>query len=168
MKQNIYLLLIAPKGSGKTHASSAFLQPFVELEEKEKQFFDEQKKRKKAQKKTNKKRKASGDVVVVFEEADGEKMDGEIVEETIEVEKNKKGEEKRMSGNKEIKEKEESEDDSPRGSGDPTEKSMFHPCTRIQDQITPEALMLSLFYGSGMLVIKADEFLVRSNYTFLK
>ena len=158
------MLLIAPKGSGKSHASSAFLQPFVELEEDEKHAFDEHKKRKKNQKKTNKKRKSSGEAEVVTEEADVEQMDGDVLEDA--PEKNKKGEDqsiRKKSGNNEVKNTEDSEDEAPRGSGDPSEKHMFHPCTRIQDQITPEALMLSLFYGSGMLVIKADEFLVCSN-----
>lgn len=165
------MLLIAPKGSGKSHASSAFLQPFVELEEEEKKAFDEHKKRKKNQKKSSKKRKASGEAEEVIEEsgdeaqeADGEQMGGEALEDVLDgaTDKNKKREKsnRKKSGKNEIKDNEESEDEAPRGSGDPSEKHMFHPCTRIQDQITPEALMLSLFYGSGVLVIKADEFLV--------
>lgn len=79
------MLLIAPKGSGKSHASSAFLQPFVELEEEEKKAFDEHKKRKKNQKKSSKKRKASGEAEEVIEEsgdeaqeADGEQMGGKL------------------------------------------------------------------------------------------
>ena len=37
---------------------------------------------------------------------------------------------------------------------------MFHKKTRLADTITPEALILSLHYGSGNLVIKSDEFKV--------
>ena len=37
----------------------------------------------------------------------------------------------------------------------------FHPKTRIVDQITPEALILSLKSGDGILAIVSDEFKVR-------
>ena len=40
------------------------------------------------------------------------------------------------------------------------EAFMFHKKTRVADTITPEALVLTLHYGSGNLVIKSDEFKV--------
>ena len=46
------------------------------------------------------------------------------------------------------------------------EAFMFHKKTRVADTITPEALMLTLHYGSGNLVIKSDEFKVRFNLLF--
>ena len=50
-----------------------------------------------------------------------------------------------------------STEETPTAQGD-SEQFMFHKKTRLCDQITPEALILSLAYGSGNLVIKADEF----------
>ena len=46
------------------------------------------------------------------------------------------------------------------------EAFMFHKKTRVADTITPEALVLTLHYGSGNLVIKSDEFKVMSNILF--
>ena len=46
------------------------------------------------------------------------------------------------------------------------EAFMFHKKTRVADTITPEALVLTLHYGSGNLVIKSDEFKVRFDLLF--
>ena len=46
------------------------------------------------------------------------------------------------------------------------EAFMFHKKTRVADTITPEALVLTLHYGSGNLVIKSDEFKVIFNFLF--
>ena len=40
----------------------------------------------------------------------------------------------------------------------------FHPKTRILDNVTPEALILSLKSGDGVLVIVADKFKVNLNW----
>ena len=127
VKQNIYILLVAKKGDGKTPASQVYLQPFEDLEKEEKKSFDQHKKRKQKEKKNSRKR---------------QKQDDENEEEDSDTE------------------------DATGSSGDNSEKFMFHKKTRLADQITAEALMLSLHYGSGMLVIKADEFLVSSSFSF--
>ena len=40
------------------------------------------------------------------------------------------------------------------------EAQMFHRKTQVVDTITPEALILTLYHGSGNIVIKSDEFKV--------
>lgn len=44
------------------------------------------------------------------------------------------------------------------------EARMFHCKTRVVESITPEALTLTLFYGSSNIVVKWDEFKV---FTFI-
>ena len=43
---------------------------------------------------------------------------------------------------------------------DSSEQFNFHPKNRIMECITPEALFLSLFHGSGVLLLKSDEYKV--------
>ena len=40
VKQNLFLLLVAPRGAGKTPASQVFLGPLLDIEENEKREFD--------------------------------------------------------------------------------------------------------------------------------
>ena len=126
VKQNIFILVIAPKGSGKTPTSKTFLGPLIDLEKEEKKSFDEQKKSK--GKRKNKRKRQNDDEEQIDEELD-EDEDNSAEEST---------------------------------SGD-SEQYMFHKKTRVADQITPEALIMSLSYGSGNLVIKADEFKASQN-----
>ena len=56
-------------------------------------------------------------------------------------------------------------DDRPKSSGEDretgeTETFRFPPDQRTIDVVTPEALILCLYYGSGVLLIKSDEFKV--------
>ena len=44
VKQNVYILTVAPKGSGKSHSTSAILEPFIDLEDEEKKSFNDNKK----------------------------------------------------------------------------------------------------------------------------
>ena len=115
VSQNVFVLLVAPKGAGKEEIAD----------------YDLQKKLMKSRRKV-KKKKASGDSA---EEQEDEEVDE--IEEELEV-----------------------LEDQPGGEGS-AERFMFHSKTRLADQITPEALILSLYHGSGNLVIKADEFKVR-------
>ena len=46
VQQNLYVLNIAPKGSGKTHVNKIFLDPLTEIEKEDKEVFDAQRKRK--------------------------------------------------------------------------------------------------------------------------
>lgn len=115
MTSNIYVLVVAAKGAGKSHASKTFLAPLGKLEKAEMAKFDEKKT-------TKKKNNKEGD--------NEEAVDGD-------------GEQPR-------KKKKEKEADTFR----------FHPKTRIVDQITPEALIMSLKSGDGVLVIVSDEFKV--------
>ena len=39
VKQNLFLLLVAPRGAGKTPASQVFLGPLLDIEENEKREF---------------------------------------------------------------------------------------------------------------------------------
>ena len=59
VKQNVYILTVAPKGSGKSHSTSAILDPFIELEDEEKKIFNdiqkENEKKRKREKKAAKK-----------------------------------------------------------------------------------------------------------------
>ena len=80
----------------------------------------------------------------------------------------RKNKRKRQNGDEEQNDEELDEDedtsteDSTSPNGD-SEQYMFHKKTRLADQITPEALIMSLSYGSGNLVIKADEFKANQN-----
>ena len=40
MKQNLFILLVAPQGAGKTPASQVFLAPLLKIEEEDKRAFD--------------------------------------------------------------------------------------------------------------------------------
>ena len=46
VQQNVFVLNIAPKGSGKTHVNKVFLDPLTEIEKEDKELFDAQRKRK--------------------------------------------------------------------------------------------------------------------------
>ena len=46
VQQNVYVLNVAPKGSGKSHVNKIFLDPLTEIEKEEKAVFDAQRKRK--------------------------------------------------------------------------------------------------------------------------
>ena len=134
--QNPFFLLVGPKGSGKTPVSKICLAPLVELEQKEKKDFDA-KKRGRGKKSKSKKRKSNGNPA---QEIDEEVEDDEAVEDDEDD-----GDMERPAAN---------------GNAEPVEAEMFHKMTRIADQITPEALILTLCHGSGVLLLKSDEFKV--------
>ena len=71
MLTNLYILLVAPKGSGKTPASKCFLGPLLELEQEDIRVFNENNSKKKKKKKVGQKRK-------IFDEfyADNEDLEG--------------------------------------------------------------------------------------------
>ena len=46
VEQNVYILTVAPKGSGKSHSTSAILDPFIDLEDEEKKIFNDSQKEK--------------------------------------------------------------------------------------------------------------------------
>ena len=78
----------------------------------------------------------------------------------------RKNKRKRQNDDEEQNDEDEDEDTSTEDSTSPngdSEQYMFHKKTRLADQITPEALIMSLSYGSGNLVIKADEFKANQN-----
>ena len=125
---NIYILLIAMKGAGKTPCSKTYFSPLQEVETEETKEFDDQSR---AKRKAKKRKSAE--------------MEGGHDEE----------------GQEEGQEDDYDDDDTgSKGEGD-SEQFRFHIKTRTCDSITPEALILSLKYGSGVLLIKSDEFKVR-------
>ena len=40
INQNLFILTVAPKGSGKSHSTGAILSPFIKLEQEEKEQYD--------------------------------------------------------------------------------------------------------------------------------
>ena len=54
VEQNVYILTVAPKGSGKSHSTSAILDPFIDLEDEEKKIFNDSQKEKEKKKKERK------------------------------------------------------------------------------------------------------------------
>lgn len=46
VQQNVFILNIAPRGSGKKHVNKVFLDPLTEIEKEDKKVFDAQRKRK--------------------------------------------------------------------------------------------------------------------------
>lgn len=133
---NLYVLLVAPKGSGKTPASKCFLGPLLDLEQEEIREYDEKKLRKK-KRKVGEKRKIevddTGDNDPNFDPDNDEDDDG-----NIEADPNVDSDEK---------------EDGPLS-------SLFHKKTRICETVTPEALIETLRHNDGCLVIKSDEFKV--------
>ena len=86
VKQNVYILTVAPKGSGKSHSTSAILDPFIDLEDEEKKIFNDSQKEKEKKRKREKKaakknggQKNSGENCVVDD--DGVDDDNEAGEE---------------------------------------------------------------------------------------
>ena len=147
VNQNIYVLLIAPKvlslncptclltnllKKGAGKTPSSRLFLGKLVElEREEKETFDEAKKERKKKKKGRKRSSSGEAV-----------DGDI-EETEDEEEDVFGED---------------------GAGDDDcngEAFTFHKKTRVADTITPEALVLTLHYGSGNLVIKSDEFKVR-------
>ena len=125
MTSNLYVLVVANKGAGKTPSSRAFLKPLANLEKDEMAKFDD---------KIKKKKKGPAE-----KEGEGEEgLDG--ADEAAEKEPKKK------------KKKMDKEDDY---------HFRFHPKTRVVEQITPEALIMALKSGDGVLVIVSDEFKVK-------
>ena len=119
------------KGAGKTPASRLILGKLVDLEREEKMAYDESKKEKKKKKK-GRKRSSNGEASEGTEAGDDTAdFDDDVFEETDDGKEDSNG-----------------------------EAYMFHKKTRLADTITPEALILTLHYGSGNLLIKSDEFKV--------
>ena len=104
--------------------------------EKEEKELFDEAKKERKKKKKGRKRSSSGEAL----------DDGEAIEET---------------GDEEVFEEGGAGDEDCNG-----EAFMFHKKTRVADTITPEALVLTLHYGSGNLVIKSDEFKVRFDLKF--
>ena len=124
MTSNLYVLVVAPKGAGKTPSGKTFLGPLKNLEKKEMNRFDQTKTNKKGRKK---------------KQVNNEEEDAEPVAE--EEPKKKKEEDTNFR---------------------------FHTKTRLVEQITPEALIMSLKSGDGVLVIVSDEFKVLLGYYFFR
>ena len=57
VEQNVYILTVAPKGSGKSHSTSAILDPFIDLEDEEKKIFNDSQKEKEKKKEREKRKR---------------------------------------------------------------------------------------------------------------
>lgn len=114
---NLFVLVVASKGAGKTPSARTFLGPLKNLEKEEMAKFDEG------------------------------------------IKSNKKAKKKKRD---DAEEDEDVENEAPRKKKEKDEETSFrfHPKTRIVEQITPEALIMSLKSGDGVLVIVSDEFKV--------
>ena len=123
MTTNIFVLIVATKGAGKTPSSKTFMVPLLNLEKEEMDVFDEMCR---ASKKSKKRKRQSDE---------GDSVDKEATEEDVEIPEKKKETNDR-------------------------EQFRFHPKTRVCDQITPEALIMALSSGDGVMLINSDEFKV--------
>ena len=76
------------------------------------------------------------------------------------IKSNKKGKKRKRD---DAEEAEDVENEAPRKKKEKDDETSFrfHPKTRIVEQITPEALIMSLKSGDGVLVIVSDEFKVK-------
>lgn len=148
MPINLFALLVAPKGSGKTPASKVLLAPLSALEKEERRDYDE-KRIKKKKKTVGKKRKIEEQEDDLDEEYD-EVFDDE--KDTDVEEKGKKDEVEEHRKKAKIEENRQKDDE---------HSSLFHAKTRICETITSEALIETLRHNSGSLLLKTDEFKVR-------
>ena len=73
----------------------------------------------------------------------------------------KKKRKKKRSSREDLDDEEDDDEEENVDSTENSEQFLFHPKTCVCDITTPEALILSLFYGSGFLLINSDEFKVR-------
>ena len=115
VRPNLYALLIAPKGEGKTPASNVFFGELFKMEKEEKQEYDE--------------KKAAGS-------RPGDKGDGVVDASSSDTDERSE------------------------------EARMFHKKTRVCESVTKEALTLTLYHGSGNVILKTDEFKVLSSHRF--
>ena len=120
VKTNVFILLVAPSGKGKSPSNQVFMSTLLKIEEEERKSFDAQ------QKESMKRRK----------EAKLGNRDSGVVEDTEDVEEDETCDKFDM------------------------EKRLFNKKTRIIETSTPEALILNLYYGSKVLLVKADEWMV--------
>ena len=183
VSNNIYILGVSPKGSGKTPAGKLFLGALLNLEREEKEAFDKEalgkKENKKNQKKAEKaKKRKSADEPATSIDEEGDAIDGELEDEDAMGDGNKAKQIKVNPMDKERKDRkgkvdalkritecafdvEEDPEIRPNVFKDAGESDFsFHPKTRMADSITPEAMFLSLYHGSGVLLLKSDEYKV--------
>ena len=151
--------------SGKTHSSKLFTDALLEIESEMIAATNGEKKKRKRRSSE----KAEQDI------SSGDAGDEEVGEHSKTNKRGRKGtgfdtNKKRRSFNKMNLDEENGEgggDDNerPESSGEDretgeTETFRFPPDQRTIDVVTPEALILCLYYGSGVLLIKSDEFKV--------
>ena len=155
MPINLFALLVAPKGSGKTPASKVLLAPLSALEKEERRDYDE-KRIKKKKKTVGKKRKIEeqeDDLDEEYDEVFDDEKDTDVEEKDTDVEeKGKKDEVEEHRKKAKIEENRQKDDE---------HSSLFHAKTRICETITSEALIETLRHNSGSLLLKTDEFKVR-------
>ena len=166
-----------------------FLGALLDLEREEKEAFDneveDQKQKKKNKKLVERAKKKNSTVAGPSTETDenedelGDRRKKRKTNPIVGVDENS-NKERRSKTDALIKISEgafDSEDDSEKTafkikeafkeSGDNSEQFNFHPKNRIVDCITPEALFLSLFHGSGVLLLKSDEYKVNKVIMFI-
>ena len=181
VSNNIYILGVSPKGSGKTPAGKLFLGALLNLEREEKEAFDkdnvEKKENKKTQKKADKakKRKSTDAEPVTLIDDEGDAIEDEDamgdgnkkskidpVENQDDTRKDRRSKvaalNKISEGAFDVEEEHEIRPKVFKEAGE--SEFSFHPKTRMADSITHEALFLSLYHGSGVLLLKSDEYKV--------
>ena len=149
---------------GKTHSSKLFTDALLEIESEmiAANNKGEKKKRKRRSSEKHEEKERSGDA--------GDAEDEGAEEHSKTIKRGRKG--SGFDANKERKSfhkanleesLEAGDDDRPKSSGEDNENETFRfpPDQRTIDVVTPEALILCLYHGSGVLLIKSDEFKVK-------
>ena len=172
VSSNLFCMLVATKGSGKTPVSGNSLDPLLALEMEEMQQFDEEKSKSKDRKRKGAK-ETTAEVKAARYTSDNERdrnnistrngkesgngdkaTDVDYAEDEGEVYSD--GEEDAGLDNEEDAGLDNEEEEN-RGVGAKT-SSLFHACTRIVEGITPEAMIETLRYCEGALLLNCDEF----------
>ena len=147
----------------------------MDLERAEKEAYDEdiedKKKKKKIKKlaeRARKKNSVVGPVTETDEDERGDNARKRKANPALDVDENSNVDKERRSKKEALAKLSEgafdSDDDIEKAAfqnkDDSSEQFNFHPKNRIMECITPEALFLSLFHGSGVLLLKSDEYKV--------
>ena len=176
VSSNFYCMLVAPKASGKTPVSGNSLDPLLALEIEEMEEFDEEKmKAKDRKRKGAKSKETTAEMKAARYTSDNErdrynirkgKANGNgdgTTDEVDETDYAEDEEEVHYASEEDVgldSEQEgglDNEEEEDRSVGVKT-SSLFHPRTRIVSGITPEAMIETLRYCEGALLLHCDEF----------
>ena len=176
ISSNFYCMLVAPKASGKTPVSGNSLDPLLALEIEEMEEFDEEKmKAKDRKRKGAKSKETTAEMKAARYTSDNERDRNNIrkgkangngdgtTDEVNETDYAEDEEEVHYASEEDVgldSEQEgglDNEEEEDRGVGVKT-SSLFHPHTRIVSGITPEAMIETLRYCQGALLLHCDEF----------